>query len=301
MPTEIPRFISSRFGKMFVIEHMPDGELPKNWVISLNSGLQSRSGSRRLYVHLARRLAAEGLGVLRVDLPGVGDSDGPAPPTHFDMHNPDDVEIAIEFIKNNYAPESIVLHGLCAGARVALKTAARNADVKGVLAYSTTIFATTPGATRPPEEPEHGVSKASAEYNKGRLIGVIREAKFLRISFWRKHITSGTLLADLSDSFWSCWLLLTRKAPTDYRTWFIQAVTDYVGSRRPVCFIYGERDQICYMEFMDLKLQVDDADIIVIPDGNHTFSTRSQTLQAIDGSCDWLRRHGFLNSLATTM
>ena len=44
-------------------------------VIMLNAGLIHRIGPRRIHVHLARRLAASGLRVLRVDLSGIGDSE----------------------------------------------------------------------------------------------------------------------------------------------------------------------------------------------------------------------------------
>ncbi len=293
MPLETPLFIESRHGEMFAIEHLPDGAPPDYWVISMNSGLQCRSGPRRLYVHFARRLAEEGLGVLRIDLSGVGDSDGPVPATHFDMHNPDDADVAIKFIRNKYDPKGIILHGLCAGSRVSIKTAARDTDIAGLLAWSTTIYTATPGSTHSPEEPKHGVSNAVARYNEGRILNVLRDLKFLRWSFWKKHFTSGKLLAELRSSFWSAWLLLFGGSESDQKGWFIRSIRSYVASNRPVFFVYGEKDQYCHMEFIDLQLPVSPDDVLVIPEGNHTFSTRSQRDQVIDGCCNWLRRHNF--------
>ena len=289
MPTEIPKFIKSRFGEMFIMEHHPDGEVPDYWVIALNSGLQCRTGPRRLYAHLARALTEVGVGVIRVDLSGVGDSDGPPPPTHFDMHNPDDAQAVIDYLRSEYDPKGIILQGLCAGSRVAIKTAAQDQEVAGILAWSTTVFTATPGSTRPPEEPKHGVSKAVAEYNKGRVKRVFSEGKFLKPSFWKKHLTSSRLIPDLRSAFWSAWLLLTKSSPEDHKGWFIRSITSCVASKRPIHFVYGERDQYCYMEFRNLELDVPEKDILVIPDGTHTFSTTSQREQVINNTCTWLR------------
>ena len=124
----VPKYIESRFGRMFLIEHLPDGDGPNAWVIALNAGLQNRTGPRRLYVHLARHLAERGIGVVRVDLPGVGDSDGPPPRAHFDCHDPADVRNVIDYVDISHKPSCVMLLGLCAGA----------GGIKGGISYGET-------------------------------------------------------------------------------------------------------------------------------------------------------------------
>ncbi|MCZ6817986.1 MAG: hypothetical protein O7G31_00660, partial [Calditrichaeota bacterium] len=64
----------------------------------------------------------------------------------------------------------------------------------------------------------------------------------------------------------------------------------YFHSERPILFMYGENDQLCYREFKELAPDVPAEDVIVIPNGTHTFSTISQQEQAIESTCSWLQR-----------
>lgn len=290
MPREVPKFIESRFGTMFIIEHHPDGPTPDTWVVSLNSGLQNRTGPRRIYLQLARRLTEAGVGVVRVDLPGVGDSDGPPPATHFDCYDPKDVAQVLAYLREEYDSPQILLHGLCAGSRVAIKAAANDPDIVGVLAWSTTIYTPTPGSTRPPEEPKHGVSNAMAAYNSQRATNFLREMKFFSFRFWKNYLTSGKVMADLRSFFWSGALLLKGKNQEQMLTSFIESLNSYVDSGRPIHFVYGDRDQPCFGEFQDLELDIPESSVLVIKDGTHTFSTYSQREEAINGTKSWFNR-----------
>lgn len=294
MITEIPKFIKSQYGDMLIVEHHPEVSPPKYWVIAFNSGLQCRSGPRRLYVYLANALTQLGLGVIRVDLPGVGDSDGPIPATHFDMHNPVDAQCVIDYMENTYHPEGIIVQGLCAGSRVAIKVAAANPSVKAVLAWSTTIFSTTPGATKAPEESKHGVSKSVAEYNLKRVTSVFKTAKFLKLSFWKNHLTSGTLTADLKNLFWATLQKFTGIDPPPSKSAFIGALESYTKSKRPIHVVYGERDQYCHMEFKELGLGIPESDIVIIPNGTHTFSTIAQREEVLEKTKEWIKKYFLL-------
>ena len=52
----------------------PDAPRPTRAIVMANVGLHHRVGPYRLYVDLARRLAARGFAALRFDLSGLGDS-----------------------------------------------------------------------------------------------------------------------------------------------------------------------------------------------------------------------------------
>lgn len=298
MSKEVPKFIDAPTGKMFVIEHCPAVEEPVCWVISLNSGLQCRTGPRRLYVALARKLVESGIGVLRVDLPGVGDSDGPNPELHFDMHKPEHVQTVIDYVKEAHSPKAILLHGLCSGARTAIKTAAVSTDVAGVLAWSVPILTSTPGMPSPPEGAKYGVSKAAAKDSRNRIFRVFREARFLDPRFWHRHLTSGKLGAELKRAFWSAWLLMRNQAPTNNESPFLLSLSRYATSKRPIQFIYGERDTCAYHEFRDLELDLPEEDVVLLPGGTHTFSTAGQKYRAVTSASEWMMQN-FVNRAAS--
>lgn len=76
---EMPFLVAHEVGTLFGILAEPvDGPRPPLAAIFLNAGAVRRIGPNRLWVEAARRAAAEGLPTLRVDLEGIGDSDGDA-------------------------------------------------------------------------------------------------------------------------------------------------------------------------------------------------------------------------------
>ncbi len=290
MANEMPTYIKSRHGEMFLMEHHGTDPSGAVWVVSLNSGLQNRTGPRRLYLHFARAVADLGYCAVRVDLPGVGDSDGPKLPTHFDCYDPEDVVTVVDYLTKTYNPKAILVHGLCAGARVAIKAAALDDRVSGVVAWSTTIYTPTPGSTRPPEEPKHGVSTAVAKHNKQRASSLFADGKIVSLSFWKRYLSSGKVMADMRSIFWSFWMLLTGEQKTDHKTRFILALNGVIDGGKPIHFTYGDRDQPCFGEFQELELDIPEDALVVIPGGTHTFSTLRQREQALAGSCEWIRR-----------
>ncbi len=95
-------------------------------VVMLNAGAIHHVGPNRLYVNLARRLAAKGLASLRMDLEGIGDSirrtpgreNHPYPGTAVD-----DTCAALEFLRERYGYRRFILLGLCSGAHTAFHSA----------------------------------------------------------------------------------------------------------------------------------------------------------------------------------
>jgi pimeloyl-ACP methyl ester carboxylesterase len=106
------------FDRMFAIVHDGDPDAPT--ILLPNAGATHHVGPNRLYVFLARALSRAGFRVIRLDLPGLGDSviddvseenDAYAPSTSADIAS----VIAAE--------KSVVLAGLCSGAHAAFHAA----------------------------------------------------------------------------------------------------------------------------------------------------------------------------------
>jgi dienelactone hydrolase len=109
-----------------------DSERPM--IVLLNAGAVAHIGPNRLYVDVARRLAAEGFRTFRLDIQGLGDS--PAADPSLENHvYPDtmfgDVERAMTWLRDRQGARKIVLLGLCSGAYAAFQEAAqsRNPDL----------------------------------------------------------------------------------------------------------------------------------------------------------------------------
>ena len=93
----------------------PGGQRPG--ILIFTAGLDHRVGPKRLYVALARGLAAAGYPVLRFDGPGVGDSSNPShvltPDSTWDAVP---AEAAATVLRQLAGVQSLVVLGLCGGA-----------------------------------------------------------------------------------------------------------------------------------------------------------------------------------------
>ncbi len=115
-------------------------------VVLLNAGSSYRVGPGRLYVFLARQLAAQGFRTVRLDFCGLGDSissdltqeNDPHPATAFR-----DVDLVLKDLQCRFDAQKIVLLGLCSGAYAAFQSAAQIQNpvlVESVLINPLTFF-----------------------------------------------------------------------------------------------------------------------------------------------------------------
>jgi dienelactone hydrolase len=111
-----------RSASLLGILSRPPSELPirRPAVVILNTGIAHRVGHHRMYVTMARELAASGHLTFRFDLSGIGDSasrgDGLNP---LEAHQAD-VSEAIDWMTASCNACEVVLIGLCSGADTAL-------------------------------------------------------------------------------------------------------------------------------------------------------------------------------------
>ena len=110
----------------------PLGRRPRRTaLVLLNAGLVHRMGPFRLYVQMARRLAAQGYVVLRFDQSGLGDSTLSARVS--DNRKRDEVAAALDLVARETGVTRFVLGGLCSGADDAFNLAPLEPRVAGLL------------------------------------------------------------------------------------------------------------------------------------------------------------------------
>jgi hypothetical protein len=102
-------------------------------VILLNPGIVHRVGPGRIYVKIARELAAMGLVVLRFDFSGIGDSHARHDNLCFPKSAVRETQEAMNLMKSSRGIEEFVLLGGCSGALVSLETACCDLRVVGAI------------------------------------------------------------------------------------------------------------------------------------------------------------------------
>ena len=122
-----------RFGDGLVgVATVPVGRPPRRTaLVLLNAGLVHRMGPFRLYVQLARRLAAQGYVVLRFDQSGLGDS--PLSTRTSESRKRDEVAAAMDLLERETGVQGFVLGGICSGADDSFNIAPDEPRVSGIV------------------------------------------------------------------------------------------------------------------------------------------------------------------------
>jgi hypothetical protein len=102
-------------------------------VILLNAGIVHRVGPGRIYVKIARDLAAMGFVVLRFDFSGIGDSAVRHDHLGFDRSSVAEAQEAMEFLHATKGIEHFLFLGGCSGALASFETACCDTRVTGTL------------------------------------------------------------------------------------------------------------------------------------------------------------------------
>jgi pimeloyl-ACP methyl ester carboxylesterase len=112
----------------------PDSHRAKDLpaVVLLNSGIVHRVGPNRIYVKIARHLAAHGFPVLRFDFSGIGDSRVRKASLPFDKCSMIETQDAMDQLSESGIAKQFLLMGICSGATASLFTAQNDTRVAGV-------------------------------------------------------------------------------------------------------------------------------------------------------------------------
>jgi pimeloyl-ACP methyl ester carboxylesterase len=293
MFSEEPVYIESRGCRLFGIFHPAVDGTRDLGILFANSGMQNRVGPHRLYVDFARMLCRSGFSVLRIDLPGIGESEGTITETHFDAHNPDDVAGVIDFLKQTKKIKRIALFGICGGARTVLKAGSVDPRVDGLVLWSLPIISIAPSMTSPKEDPRGRMSR------KGGILTLKdRMHKATSIEAWKKYFAKGgsvkSIFHDLRGIFWNL-VSNEEKWSQERHGEFFAAFSSVIRSGKPALFLYGEKDNVLIEEF---KMKINEfpanirrsCDFSVIRNGNHTFTAMDTQGEAISETIAWLAR-----------
>ena len=135
---ETARYSTGDEGLLFSIETRPLDRAPRPmWLVLLTGGAVRHIGPNRIWVRIARELAAAGYASIRLDGRSVGDSDGsgnglmPAE-YYYQKHIHDDIERVMEVAVTAGASEFLIT-GVCSGATAAYQVALGRHDVRAIV------------------------------------------------------------------------------------------------------------------------------------------------------------------------
>lgn len=116
-----------------IVTSPPQGNENRTAVLLLNAGIVHRVGPGRIYVRIARSLAARGFAVLRFDFSGIGDSTVRLDNCCFEKSSVDETRGAMNFLQATRGISHFILMGGCSGAAVSLATARLDRRVIGAV------------------------------------------------------------------------------------------------------------------------------------------------------------------------
>jgi exosortase A-associated hydrolase 2 len=132
---EQPLFFSGAAGDLFGVLHRPLGDDRAQGFVFCHAFGEEKLWAHRVFVSYARSLTRRGYTVLRFDFSGHGDSDGDFPLTTIESRE-QDLEAALGCLKEAVPGMGRVgVLGLRLGASVALRVAARRADLAPVILW----------------------------------------------------------------------------------------------------------------------------------------------------------------------
>jgi len=138
---ETPITIAQPFGELFGILAEPTSSPPAGpCLVMLNAGAIRRVGPNRMWVEFSRHWAAKGIATLRLDLEGIGDSDGDAaritrlyPSVMYTDARIGQAIAAVDTLEQRGLGNRFVLSGLCSGGYWSFHAADRDERVSAAL------------------------------------------------------------------------------------------------------------------------------------------------------------------------
>ena len=242
----------------------PSPPRPVPGVLILNAGVLHRVGPHRLHVHLARRLAACGHRVARLDLSGIGDSRALPGRMTFRESSVADIRTTLDGLAAEGDSTEFILFGICSGADNALAAAQADPRVRGLVLVDPPAYATPASKVRHARSRLEGgrawlhlpVRVALAALRRGAKVF---NAKLFKMRSSIPAAEGGRELPPIEEYRRQLNELVQR----DIR--ILAIYSGVLGAR------YNHQDQL-FEAFPELKGKVDCA---YFPEANHTFTELS--------------------------
>lgn len=213
-------------------------------VLLLPPGGDRRVGSSRLLVHAARRLAAQGHVVLRLDVGGLGDSPAHAGQRDNWPYNPavlDDIAQVVEVMRRELGVSRCAVAGHCSGAYNALRTAIAGSRIDAVVMVNPLVFLANSDIDTLP------VPRATieAEYTARayrRNLGDWARWKSILAQPHRAAAVARNLTRTTHQRFGNRWRDLARVAGWRFRNDFASELLDVAERGARLHFVFSSQD-----------------------------------------------------------
>jgi alpha-beta hydrolase superfamily lysophospholipase len=265
-------------------------------VVLLNSGTIHHIGPSRLYVTIARQFAARGIGVLRIDLSGVGDSgvrSGAAENSPYSDSARIDVRQAVDFAQRHFPAAKIHLVGLCSGAYHSLKAATAGDVFRSIVVINPLTFFWKPGM--PLDYADFQVTSESKRYARSATT----------LTSWLKLLRGDVNLRAAATVFWKRVNAIARNSLRDVARRIGVGLTDDLASellriarkRTDMYFIFSASDPGYAMlreqggSIVRQLTAREQLRISIVPGADHTFTSHWNRDQLIDLLAAHLERH----------
>jgi hypothetical protein len=197
---ETVRYTKGDGGRLCSVECRPVGrEANPTWLILLTGRAVRHIGPNRIWVRIARELAAKGFASLRLDGRSVGDSDGEGNglmpnEEYYQEHIYDDIENVMGVAVKQGA-KKFLMTGICSGATASYQIAWRRNDVKAIVLLNLLQL------KHDPEDDEAAVAQQAAKFafrkelwlnldNYKRLFKVGLSPQMRKVIFSRATVTA---------------------------------------------------------------------------------------------------------------
>lgn len=239
---ETPFFVHAGGEDIFGVLTEPTAEPRGVAAFVLTGGAYVGATNRnRVSVRIARDLAAMGFHAVRMDYHGVGDSTGDIDTYPLDRPFVGDILPAVRMMAERGVDRCVLVGTTCFGARTALSTAVKIANVCGVVLLATPIrdfpYAVNPDAT----PTQHYVRRALSPRTLVALRDPDKRRQYMTTARWKAGSAAGKVRSRL---------LANEPAPVadGMSSTFYQPLAELAERRVPVLIGYGVEDKF-YSEF----------------------------------------------------
>ena len=132
-------------------EPQPDEPATEWCILFLNAGAVRHTGPNRMWVEAARSWGQRGVASLRLDLSGIGESDGDETLGTEGLYQErmvDQIQIAMDSLRSRLGVRRFIATGLCAGAFWAFHAAVRSPEIGGAILLNPRLFFWDPEVDR---------------------------------------------------------------------------------------------------------------------------------------------------------